>query len=59
MLVICGGGFMKAYDAFGPYLFSDQNVIGEVGDALSLGVRISGPLPGERYTITGGSPITF
>jgi hypothetical protein len=29
MLVICGGGFMKAYDAFGPYLFSDQNVIGD------------------------------
>ena len=46
-IVICGGGFMKNYDNFGPFPFSDQDALGRLASELTDGQRILGLLPGQ------------
>lgn len=50
-VLICGGGFMKDYDALGPFPFSDQDELAAVGDQLLLDTRVRGLLPGEAYDV--------
>lgn len=46
-LVICGGGFMKNYDNFGPFPFSEQDALGRLATELSDDQQIVGLLPGQ------------
>ncbi|MCA2962155.1 MAG: MBL fold metallo-hydrolase [Silvanigrellales bacterium] len=57
-ILICGCGFMKDSDDFGPFPFSDQQELAALANRLSLGPVAFGPLPGERYEIRAGGVAT-
>lgn len=46
-LVICGGGFMKNYDNFGPFPFSEQDTLGRLATRLTPDQPVIGLLPGQ------------
>lgn len=51
LILICGGGFMKNSDDFGPFPFSDQNKLAEIMSRLDPTNRYEGLLPGESISL--------
>ncbi|MEU6561971.1 MBL fold metallo-hydrolase [Nocardia nova] len=45
--LICGGGFLKDYEAMGPFPFSEQRELAEALSMLVRNVDVYGPEPGE------------
>lgn len=50
-IIICGSGFMKDSDNFGPFPFSDQDELAVIASSLSIEKCIKGLLPGESVDL--------
>ncbi|MGW4568269.1 MBL fold metallo-hydrolase [Streptomyces sp. NPDC004561] len=46
-VLICGGGFLKDYEAMGPFPFSEQKEMAEIASRLTRWIDVVGPEPGE------------
>lgn len=48
-IAICGGGFIKRFDGFAAFPFSEQAELSKLANALSLDVNVVGLKPGEVF----------
>lgn len=50
-IAICGGGFIKRFDGFAAFPFSEQPMLSQLANQLSLDVNVIGLLPGENVLL--------
>ncbi|AXI61424.1 hypothetical protein DLD99_13405 [Pseudomonas kribbensis] len=46
-IAMCGGGFIKRFDGFAAFPFSEQPMLSQLANQLSLDVNVVGLLPGQ------------
>lgn len=50
--LICGGGFLKDYEAMGPFPFSEQKELAEAAQTLTRRMTVLGPEPGDLLELS-------
>lgn len=51
---ICGNGYIDLTQLHGPFLFSDHSEMASAATALVHGLRVWGPVPGEKISYSDG-----
>ncbi|MCC8382561.1 hypothetical protein GPY51_09020 [Photorhabdus laumondii subsp. laumondii] len=54
-ILICGNGFINPRENYGPFLFSDNKVLSEIANQLSIKENVCGPYPGEVIEVIDGN----
>ncbi len=57
-IAMCGGGFIKRFDGFAAFPFSEQPMLSQVANQLSLDVNVIGLLPGENIELDAPDPVS-
>lgn len=52
-IALCGGGFIKRFDGFAAFPFSEQEELSKLANALSLDVNVVGLKPGQSVLLDG------
>lgn len=50
-VALCGGGFIKRFEGFAAFPFSEQPVLSQLANQLSLDTNVIGLLPGECFSL--------
>jgi hypothetical protein len=56
-VAFCGNGFTTPSGGHGPFLYADHPVLAEAANTLQQRVRVHGPRPGDRLTVTADEPV--
>ncbi|VVP34207.1 hypothetical protein PS862_04533 [Pseudomonas fluorescens] len=56
-VAMCGGGFIKRFDGFAAFPFSEQPMLSQLANQLSLDVNVIGLLPGGNVMLDAPSTV--